>query len=435
MSARRKIAKNTLIQVVGKIITASSTILVTMLVTRHFGPAGFGEFTVMITFPTLFWIAVDFGFNQIAVREISRDPNKSQSYFSNLLLLRLGLAAFFTPIALTILAFLPYSPAIKLGAGLNLGTLFLMSFFSSTQVLFQANLAYGFQVASQVSGALLNLGLVFILTYLEKSIIYIALSSLFGNFLMAAVAAAFASRFVSFRKVEWDRPLAKSLLAATLPVGLALIFNVFDFKVDSLMLSVLPLPGGASNSEAVGYYGTAFKILEVALTIPFFFMSASYPVLVQKLKESRLEASKFFLEILGILLGLSVLGLLGGLVLAPLMIRFLAGPNFTASVPVLRVLFLALPIFYLSSPFMYALLALEEQGVLPWIYSGATVLNVFLNAVFIPHYSYFAAAAITGVTEFFVLLCLAYFVVPRLFCRKEAFRKVRKDPSFPKQEG
>lgn len=411
MSARKIVAKNTLIQIVGKVITASSTLLVMILVTRHFGPAGFGDFTIMITFPTLFWIMADFGFNATVIREISKDKEKTQRYFSNLLLLRFAIALFFTILALIILHFLPYSPMVKLGASLNLGTLFMMSLFSSSQALFQANLKYSWQVLAQILAALFNLGLVFIFICLAKSLLWVALSSLFGNFLLAGVSLFFVRYFVSLRKIRWEGRLAKSLFLATLPIGLALIFDILDVKVDTFMLSVLPLPQNQTNSAAVGYYGSAFKIFEVILTIPFFFMSAVYPILVRRLKDSRKAAEKLFSKSLLTLLGLSVLAVLCGEPLVPFVIRILAGPQFGESILALRILLLALPVFFMTSLFMHSLLAMERQRVLPWIYASALVLNLVLNSIFIPRYSFIAAATITGITETFILSCLACFAI------------------------
>ena len=479
MSTRRKIARNALIQLIGKIITASSTILVTMLIIRHFGPAGFGDFITMITFPTLFWIMADFGFNAIAIREISKDRNKSQSYFSNLLLLRLGLATLLTLIALTALYFLPYSPLVKLGASLNLGTIFMMAVFTTSQAVFQANLKYIYPVLAQCAGAVFNLVFVAVFIYfadffvlagpwptsfghakgMPLQLLGVVFGSLAGNILMAGMALIFVTRFVSLQTIKWDKKVAKRLFLATLPVGLALIFDVLDIKIDSVMLSILPLPGVQSNSAAVGYYGTAFKIFEVILTIPFFFMSAIYPILVRHFQElhtrNRISCSclpdllrnseragaipasprlaeglprrtaggsyevfeywtlakKTFREAFLALLSLSVFGLIAGQVLAPWLIRTLAGAEFTNSIPALRILFWTLPVFFITSLLMHTLLALEKQRVLPWVYGAALILNFVLNLIFIPRHSFLAAAVITGVTEAFILVCLGYFVV------------------------
>lgn len=407
MSTRRLIAGNTLIQLIGKAATASATLLVTMLVTRHFGPAGFGDFIIMITFPTLFWIMGDFGFNATVVREITKDPKKTQSYFANLLLLRLGLASVFTVMALVILRLLPYSPLVKWGVSINLGTLWLMSVFTSAQAIFQVNLKYLYSVIGQIAGALLNLILVWLVIYWGGSLLWVGVSSLAGNLLMAVIALFLVSRFVRLDQLHWQPALAKALFIATLPIGLALIFDILVVKIDSVLLSFLPLPGLASNSAAVGYYGTAYKIFEVILTVPTFFMAAAYPILVRYLNDDPQAARDLFRKSLLVLGGLSLLAVMVGFPLSPLAIRFLAGTEFGLAIGALQILLLGLPFFFISSLLMQTLWALEKQRLLPRVYAVALVLNVVLNLIFIPRYSFTAAAVATGVTEVFILLWLS----------------------------
>lgn len=408
MSTNKIVAKNTIMQVFGKVVTASSTLAITMLVTRKFGPDGFGEFMIMTTFPTLFWIMVQFGFNEIVVREIKKKEEKTQALFSSLLILRLILAVFFITVALFVLfAVLPYDANVKLGAALNLATLFVMSFYSTAQVLFQAKFAYNLQLISQVAGSLAGLAFSVVMIFLGKPVLWVALGSLVGYGTMAFSASFLVSRFVSFQKLVWRPTQAKRLFKMALPVGLALIFNIFDFKIDSLMLSALPLKTAVSNNAAVGFYSSAFKIFEVILTLPFFFMNSVYPLLVEKVKNGKevfsvLKKSAVFLVVT------AVLGVLVGVPLAPYLINFLAGSSFGASVRVLRILLYSLPVFFLTSLLSRTVLALERQKVLPWIYGAATILNIVLNMIYIPRYTYTAAAVITGITEVFVLLLLFF---------------------------
>ncbi len=402
------IAKNTVVQIIGKIVTAASSLAVIMLVTRKFGPEGFGEFMIMTTFPALFWIMVQFGFNDIVVREIKKREKDTQTLFSNLLILRLILACFFASVALFVLAFvLPYSSNVKLGAALNLFTLFVVSFYSTAQAIFQAKLSYHLQLISQILGSISGLVFSVAMIFLGKSVLWIALGSLVGYGTMAVSASFLASKFVSYQKLQINLRQAKSLFRMALPVGLALIFNLFDFKVDSLMLSALPLKTDITNSAAVGLYSSAFKVFEVVLTVPFFFMNAVYPVMVEKLNKDGhidfvIRKSALFLFVL------SILGILVGVPVAPYFIRFVAGSGFDASVRVLRILLLFLPLFFLTSLLNRTVLATEKQHVLPYVYGAATVLNVVLNVIYIPRYDYIAAAVITGVTEFLILLALTF---------------------------
>jgi O-antigen/teichoic acid export membrane protein len=66
-----KIAANTLYQLIGKLITAGITFLVTILIARQFGSTGFGEFTKITTYVAFFYLIVDFGQNAIVLKQIS----------------------------------------------------------------------------------------------------------------------------------------------------------------------------------------------------------------------------------------------------------------------------------------------------------------------------------------------------------------------------
>ncbi|MCG2686084.1 oligosaccharide flippase family protein, partial [Candidatus Parcubacteria bacterium] len=281
----RKIAKNTLFQIIGKVVTAGTTLVVTMLVTRRFGPGGYGDYMIMVAFPGFFWIIVDFGFNAAAVREIVKDGNRARDYLGNLILVRLALAAVLTLLAGLVLKFLPYSPIVKLGITLNFISIFAYALFFSANAIFQSQLRYDLSARAVGSGALLSLALVGASLLLGQGPLALIGALVAGNLVMAGVALYQACRLVGLRRIDLDRKLVKSLVLATLPVGLAIIFNLLDFKIDSFMLSVLPLPRrlGLSNRATVGIYAAPFKILEVVLVLPTFFMNAVYPILVTRL--------------------------------------------------------------------------------------------------------------------------------------------------------
>lgn len=100
-----------------------------------------------------------------------------------------------------------------------------------------------------------------------------------------------------------------------------------------------------------------------------------------------------------------------GYFLAPWLIQLVAGAEFALSVGVLRILMVQVAIFFVTSLLMWSTLALGRQKVLPRVYGAALILNLVLNLIFIPKYSFYAAAWITGVTELLVLVSLGWVVV------------------------
>src|SRR3989344_3015685 len=89
-STARKIASNTIYQMVGKAVT----VLITIIVAKQYGRGPYGEFNIMQAFPALFFIIADFGLNAIATRDLSTDWKKANSYFANILGIRIALSSF-----------------------------------------------------------------------------------------------------------------------------------------------------------------------------------------------------------------------------------------------------------------------------------------------------------------------------------------------------
>ena len=83
------IFRNTALQFVGKGITAAADLLVTWLITRTLGAAGYADFAKVFTLVTLFYLFLDFGFNAIIVRRLGHKPSLLASEFSTLLSTRI----------------------------------------------------------------------------------------------------------------------------------------------------------------------------------------------------------------------------------------------------------------------------------------------------------------------------------------------------------
>ena len=98
---------------------------------------------------------------------------------------------------------------------------------------------------------------------------------------------------------------------------------------------------------------------------------------------------------------------LGGIVLSPRIIELLGGPNFPESMPVLAILMIAVGFIFFGTLFSYVLIALDKSRSLMIISSIGVILNLVLNFLFIPRYSYDGAAAITVLTEGLVTMLMA----------------------------
>jgi len=153
-SSSGKVAFNTLAQVAGKAATLIISLIITALVTRSLGRAGYGDYSLARNFMLLFTLGVDFGLNAIVVREITRKKRATHRYFRNLLSLRLLLAIFFVLFGLSILPFFPYPQTVKWGIVIALLILIPQGLYRSANTIFQANFRYDLSVIAFILGQL-----------------------------------------------------------------------------------------------------------------------------------------------------------------------------------------------------------------------------------------------------------------------------------------
>lgn len=410
-STSKKVAFNTFAQATGKLATLITAFLITALITRSLGRAGYGDYSLARNFVLLFTLGVDFGLNAIVVREITRRKNIAQRYLGNLLSLRLLISVFFILLGIALLSFFPYSTTVKWGAVIALLILLPLGLYTSANTIFQTNFRYDLSMTALVLADLAVLFLVFSGVLKGWGLLFFLGAGLFGSVVLATISFLFVRRFGVHFSLGSDRKLWRFLLLTALPLGLMLIFSQINAKADLFLLSLLPLPAklGLGSSETVGVYSLAYLIFANAISLPTFFMNAFFPIMVADHKEDWARFTRRLRKTILFLLGISVLGVGVGLVLAPWIIRIIAGSGFDQSIIALRILLLGLPLFYISSPLQWFLVTVGKERVLPFIYGMAAMVNIFLNLVFIPRFSYQASAVIVLAVEGLILALLAVF--------------------------
>jgi O-antigen/teichoic acid export membrane protein len=135
-------------------------------------------------------------------------------------------------------------------------------------------------------------------------------------------------------------------------------------------------------------------------------MNAIYPVMANyELRITNYEKYKNIIKHSSVFLIISSLILTVVLwTLAPYIT--LIKSDFAGSVVLFRLLILWLPLFYLSSLFMWVEIAQERLWGLVRVYSAGLIANFALNILLIPKFGSTAAAYTTGATELFILALL-----------------------------
>lgn len=405
----KKVFYNTTAQVIGKIITASATLLITLLIGKSLGPAGYGDFTKIFVYVAYCYTFADFGFNTIYIKLAHSNKKELINY---LLGLRLLLSILLMLLAISISQLLPYNPAsgigfsplVKLGIIIASLTIVTQALFTSLNAFFQKKLRYDLSTISAILGTLIVL-FVTAVAFLAKAPLNVYVSAyVFGGITLVVSSSLIIGIYF---KEKISPALSKDvfwqLIKTTWPIGTALIFNLIYFRVDVLILSY------SRSSSEVGLYGLAYQFFEAALSIPIFFANALYPLLAKLYLENQKEYTNQVKKWSAILILISLM-LTACLMVASYLIPLLYDARFSGSQSALIILSTGMPFFFLSALLWHLLIIRNQQKLLIFVYLLGGIFNLVVNLKFIPIFGITGASVVTVLSEGLIALMLVILV-------------------------
>ena len=408
----RKVLFNTGWQVVGKVVTASSTLLITLIIGRSLGPSGFGEFTKIFVFVGYFYIIADFGLNSIFVKEAqsyTRDKEKSvNNLFKAILTLRVVIAFFLVLIAIMVAFFLPYnseastgfSPLVKTGIMIASLTIITQALFTTANGFFQKKLRYDFSAIAAISGSIVMVLATAIIYFTTRSLLLFVSIYILGGLTYVAASFFLISKKLDYKFfTSFDLTKSKALLLSAWPIGVALILNLLYFRADVFILASF------RSSAEVGLFALGYQFFEAALAVPIFFTNALYPLLSEAFAKNIEEFKKIVRNWALYLVAFSII-LTICLLLISFLIPLIFDSRFEDSKTTLQILALGMPFFFLSALFWHVLIIYNKQKLLIYVYAAGAIFNLTVNLIFIPIFGYRAAAITTVISEAFIMLLL-----------------------------
>lgn len=404
---RKKVASNTVSQLIGKAVGTLASFFVTFLVARQLGASGYGDFIKITTYVAFFYLFADFGINAIYLQQ-----SQSRISWPSLIMLRTVGGLLLISLALTVVSLLPsagtqgYTPFVKWGIVLFSPTILLQAWITTGNAIFQKRLRYDIAAWAIFFGSVVSVGLLYVLFFALHitGVVPALLSLAAGTLVTSATALGVALRVerAGFFHIS-IRDLFR-LFVPAIPLGVTLLFNLVYVRADSVIITL------TRPTQEVGIYGLAYKAFEVILVFPTFFMNAVYPLMVSETAgKSNGRLTRIFSQSFFFLLVISILA--GGTLWFASPLLTVINSDFASGVPALRVLSLGLPFFFVTSATMWALVALKKQILLTGVYGVSMTINIVGNILLVPQYGFMAAAWMTVVSEGFVLALSALVLV------------------------
>lgn len=409
MSLMRSVAKNALFKGSGELAVRLLSFAFVVYVARALHPADFGVLNFAYSFPLLFIVIVDFGFNPLLIREANRRPEETSRLFHNLLVLKLALAGLYL-VAVGVGTWgLAPGPAFQPVTLLLAGFMLLNSFTEYVNAVFQARQQMQLEAGIMAWQKLSLLGFGLLALGLGGGLFGVALAYLAAGLcgLAAAVVVLVRTRFVAG---AWrlDLGLLRTGLREALPLTLTTLFINLYFRIDMTLLARM-----RPESE-VGWYGAAHKCIEVLMLIPAVLVASAFPGLSQLQTSDPEHLRRAARQLLRSLLFLGLPLAAGGALLGRPLMVLCFGPEFAPAGAALGWLGAALALIFWNYPLSYLLIAAGRQRINALASGLAVVVGVAANLTLIPAYGYLGSAAAAVLTEAFLLAAYAW-AVRRMF--------------------
>ena len=202
-----------------------------------------------------------------------------------------------------------------------------------------------------------------------------------------------------FNKAFW-----KYALGFNIPL-LAYYFSQFVFnQSDRLMINHY------CGNEKAGIYGVAYQLAMVLSFVLNAINNSYVPWFYRKVRENNETANKSVSLKIAFLMAVLILGII---IMAPEIIYVMAGSKYIEAIWIIPPVAISLLLLFYAQLFINVEFYYEQKGQLVIASIGAAILNVVLNALFIPNISYIAAGY-TTLISYIAFAVANYFTMKRI---------------------
>lgn len=367
---------NTLLKLGAEIGGRAATFLLLLWAARQLSTADFGHYNTALAVGFVLVQISDFGLQLLLSREVARLNTLARPQVLAAFHLKLWLSV---PVLLLLALVAMQQNANGLIFFLLGITLLLQTFIEMVAYVFrgqqrlevEAQLLIWVRVGTAVFGT--------IILWQNGQLLGLALVS------VAVMASGLAFALWHLRRAGWishlgqlwphalpNTAVSRRLLQQAWPLGLSIFLSIAYTRLAILLLAA------RQGAEAVAFYSAAWRLVEPTQILPASLLAAVFPAFSLAISQDRHRASR-----LGWQTSL-LLASAGGLVAltfwfsASWLVGWLYGPNFAATVPVLRLLGLTVLPVYLNYSLTHYLIAQGQQRFL----TGLTAVTLCLHAVF-----------------------------------------------------
>jgi O-antigen/teichoic acid export membrane protein/glycosyltransferase involved in cell wall biosynthesis len=400
-----RLATNSIVQIGGSALAAAISFFTFVAMTRGLGPDSYGDYVAATSFLFLPIVLSDLGLATTVLRDISARPEETEAVMRRSVPLRAALSAVAVAVMVLFGLLIPFGEQTKLAILIwSVGAWATLMNVAVLPVL-QAQLRMHWAVLANVVGR--TVSLVLTLGALEADLGFsgVVWAQVIGVVVTFLVDLVVVRRLVPLRPIV-DLPYWRALVRSSIVIGLAIGLGQIFFKVDGVILALV------RPAEEVGFYGAAYKFLEVADLIVAAIALSVFPMLTHYVATGNVNFRPLVQRTFDILLAAGTAVALLFLLFAEQLVVVSSGREFEAGADALRLLAPYPVLFFVNALMWRVLIAAGHDRVLLKMAAFVLALNIALNIALLPPYG-FRAAAVTAVASEVVSITASAIVLRR----------------------
>jgi len=365
-----QLAKNSLWVLAARLGAQAALALFTILIARRLGSAGFGEYAFIASAVFIGNMLTTFGTDMLLIREIAARRDFSQ------LLPSLSLQLSFSIVLIVIAWVLPALPG-QSAAGWQALKIYSLSLLPFAFFTVSSSVLRGLQqmdryASLNLSTSLIQLAATYALIKAGSSVVALA-----WLLLAVQVAAAILAGWLCRDQFPNLHPMPLSLhqFQPVLPLAALSILGILYQRLGILLVTFW------LGAVATGWFSAALRVVEFAKTAHL----AVFTVLYPQMANSQDQLKDFRLVWLVLLAG-SLTATLGIFLLASLLILILFGAEYSAAIPVLRLLAWMLVPFTVSTSLTLAFVAANQEKPILIALTASLLTLILLNFLWLPRF-------------------------------------------------
>ena len=379
-------------------------LVLSVYIARALGDTVFGQYSFAMAFTSLFAIFSDLGYNTLIIREVSRNKPSAKNYLNNVLSMRLLLCILIYVLLVLSINYSNYPTELRKLVYL-LGLSILIDSLSTVfKVLFRAFENMDYEAKATVYYALAKTSLSLLALYLGYGLLSLGFIFVFVSIIQFFYLYYICRDKFLIPKLKFNLEFWENTLIIALPLSITGISLLLYTRVDTILLSYM------KDDATVAWYNAAYNLILSFKPVPQLMMNALFPLMAGSSLTNKVMFKKISEISLKLLIYLGFPLTTGILLLSKKIIYFLYGSQYANSIIALQILSLDLILYFVWIHGVFILININKQKEWASAAISTAFLNIMLNFILIPSYSYVGSSAATIISELICVLIIYYYI-------------------------